>query len=122
MPLQPVKRLQQQRLLQGGENRRLQQNMGALLQRKRCIFTDMAAQLFMQRQSVQAKRQQLIVLRGKLGELDPTRVLERGYSMAIAADGRLITHAAGLSSGERMQVRFRDGAVDTTVDSVDLSS
>ncbi len=122
MPLQPVKRLQQQRLLQGDENRRLQQHMGAMLQRKRRTFTDMAVQLIMRRQSVQAKRQQLNVLCGKLGELDPTRVLERGYSMAIAVDGRLITHAAALSPGQRMQVRFCDGAADATVDGVDLSS
>ncbi len=121
-PLQPVKRLQRQRLVLGAEQRRLQQQMGALLQQKRRVFDDIATQLVMQRQSLQEKRQQLNILRGKLGELDPTCVLERGYSMAIGSDGGLITHAAGLSPGERMQVRFRDGAVNTTVDAVEVSS
>jgi len=122
MPLQPVKRLQQQRRLQASESSRLHQHMHALLQQCRQSFVGVSAQLMMQRQHIETKRQQLNVLCGKLEELDPTRVLERGYSMALTPDGRLITHAAGLSPGERMQVRFRDGKVETTVNAVGLPS
>ncbi|MDQ6996601.1 MAG: hypothetical protein Q9M82_03970 [Mariprofundus sp.] len=42
----------------------------------------------------------------------------RGYSMALSTDGHLITQVADLTSGDSMQVRFRDGTAKTTVKSV----
>jgi len=118
IPLQPVQRLQQQRLLHVSETSLLHQNMYIALQQRQRLFTGLVAQLKSQRQQIQAKRQLLLILNGKLLELDPGRVLDRGYSMALTADGQLITHVAQLAPGDNMQVRFRDGRANTTVKSV----
>ena len=119
MPLQPVQRLQQQRLLQASESSRLHQDMIISLQQQRRSLTNITTRLNMQHQHIQSKRQQLIVLYSKLRELDPGQVLERGYSMALSPEGQLITRVAGLRPGDGMQIRFRDGTANTTVNSVD---
>jgi len=118
LPLQPVQRLQQQRMLQTEQRSRLQQAMQGLLLNRRQTMYQVSERLQSERQQIQLKRQQLAVWCGKLRELDPTRVLERGYSMNFTADGRLITHAGGVVAGDVMQVRFQDGLVKTTVDAV----
>ena len=48
--------------------------------------------------------------------LSPIQVLERGFSLAQRADGRLLTRAAEVAPGERVRVRLRDGSFDATVD------
>jgi exodeoxyribonuclease VII large subunit len=122
IPLQPVQRLQQQRLLQASETSLLHQNMYILLQQRQRSLTGIATRLSTQQQHIRSKRQQLLVLHGKLKELDPTQVLERGYSMALDANGQLITSIDRLATGDKMQVRFRDGTASTTVDAVAPSS
>jgi len=118
MPLQPVQRLQQQRLLQSSETSRLHQTMYMLLQQRQRALTNITTRLNAQQQHIGSKRQQLLVLRGKLRELDPTCVLQRGYSMAQGRDGRLITGVTQLAPGDTMQVRFHDGTAATTIDTV----
>ena len=121
-PLQPVQRLQQQRLLQVNKTSSLHQTMSELLQNQQQSISNLVMQLKEQARSIQYKRQKLAVLCGKLKELDPTQVLERGYSMSYTADGRLLTHATEMEPGDAMHVRFRDGAVRTTVESVEGKS
>ena len=118
-PLQPVQRLQQQRLLQVNKTSTLHQTMSVLLQNRQQSISKLLIQLKELAWSIQYKRQKLAVLCGKLKELDPTQVLERGYSMSYAANGQLITRAAGLVPGDAMHVRFRDGTATTTVESVE---
>jgi len=118
MPLQPVQRLQQQRLLQASETSLLHQNMYISLQHRQQALNAISAQFKTQQQQIQTKRQRLLILCGKLRELDPTQVLERGYSMALGTDGQLIPHVANLTPGDSMQIRFRDGTAKTTVESV----
>ncbi len=64
------------------------------------------------------KRQGLAASVGKLEALSPLAVLQRGYAVAQNADGEVSTSAAAFDAGERITVRFADGAVDATVDSV----
>jgi len=118
-PLQPVQRLQQQRLLQIHKTGALYQTMHALLQNRQRSLVCTGMQLKEQARHIQRQRQGLAVLCGELKELDPSRVLERGYSMSLASDGQLITHAAQLVRGDTMHVRFRDGTARTTVESVE---
>ena len=120
MPLQPVRRLQQQRLLQANKTGILHQTMHALVQNRQQAMSSMVMQLQEQTRHIQLKRQKLAVLCGELKELDPTRVLERGYSMSFSADGQLLTHAAQLARGDAMHVRFRDGTASTKVELVKL--
>lgn len=118
VPLQPVQRLQQQRQLQVSKTSALYQTFTVSLQSRRQSTDLLAGQLKEQVRCAQYARQRLAVLCAKLKELDPTQVLERGYSMSYAGDGRLITHVSGLLPGESMQVRFRDGSATTTIESV----
>jgi exodeoxyribonuclease VII large subunit len=121
-PLQPVQRLQQQRLLQATKTSTLHQTMSVLLQNRQQSTSNLIMQLKEQTRKIEYKRQRLAVLCGELKELDPTRVLERGYSMSYTEDGRLLSHATALLPGDAMHVRFRDGTVKTKVKSIERKS
>jgi exodeoxyribonuclease VII large subunit len=54
----------------------------------------------------------------RLDSLSPLRVLERGYALATH-DGRVVTDAASVKQGDRLEVRFARGRVTATVDDVD---
>ncbi len=71
------------------------------------------------RPALVARRHAITAASGKLEALSPTRVLERGFSLTQHADGRLITTAADVGPGERVQVRLRDGSFSATVDTRD---
>ncbi len=51
----------------------------------------------------------------RLQLLDPTLVLERGYAWLTGPDGRAITRAQQLASGDAVQARLADGTADMTV-------
>lgn len=65
------------------------------------------------RVTVPARR--LAELASALDALSPLAVLERGYSLATAADGRLVRDAAQLSAGDRIQLRFHRGRATADV-------
>jgi len=52
-----------------------------------------------------------------LNSTNPTRVLERGYSMAVDKDGNPITSIVGLKQGDPLTVVLKDGEVQTEVKS-----
>ena len=58
-------------------------------------------------------------LADRLRALDPTRVLERGYSITRDASGRTIRRAASLQPGDRLVTEFVEGSVRSTVDAGD---
>lgn len=55
----------------------------------------------------------------KLTQLDPLRVLARGYAAVYRADGSLITGAADAQAGETVLVRMRDGSFTAKVEETD---
>jgi len=120
-PLQPFQQLQQQRSLQRQQSNSLLQHIIQHVQQQRQHFNHTVLQLQSQKKHIQAKQQQLAILCRALKELDPNRVLERGYNMSFSHDGRLITQAASVKAGETMQVRFRDGTVQSKVVRIDTS-
>jgi len=61
------------------------------------------------RSRVAAPARRLAELASALDALSPLAVLERGYSLATAADGRLVREAAQLSTGDRVELRFHRG-------------
>ncbi|RLL50567.1 exodeoxyribonuclease VII large subunit [Mariprofundus sp. EBB-1] len=115
VPLQPIQRLQQQRLLLNQQFSGLSQQTHTALQQRQITVNAATLGLKEQKKQVQMKRQRLAVLCGELKELDPSRVLDRGYNMSFSADGRVITQASELQAGDSMQVRFRDGSVQSKV-------
>jgi exodeoxyribonuclease VII large subunit len=57
----------------------------------------------------------LAALQGRLESLDPLAVLQRGYAMALASDGKVVTDAARLAVGDSLTLRFARGAADVRV-------
>jgi exodeoxyribonuclease VII large subunit len=59
----------------------------------------------------------LAALEAHLKHLDPTRVLERGYSIALDASGAIVHDAAQLDPGDRVMLRFGRGSAEAEVKS-----
>jgi exodeoxyribonuclease VII large subunit len=53
--------------------------------------------------------------------LDPQRVLDRGYALALDADGKAVNTVAKVRPGDRIELRLADGRIGTTVDRVEKS-
>ena len=52
---------------------------------------------------------------------DPRKILSLGYVLATGADNRILKNAGGVRPGDRIGLRFSDGALRATVDEVALS-
>ena len=70
------------------------------------------------KQLLNRKRERFVRLTAKLDAMSPLKVLSRGYSMATGANGELIRSAERVSAGDRLTVRFADGAAVTEVQEV----
>ena len=70
--------------------------------------------------NIQRRRlESLVGLGGKLESLSPLGILARGYGICRdAATQRLITHAAPVRPGQRVELVLRDGQLACTVDDV----
>jgi exodeoxyribonuclease VII large subunit len=55
---------------------------------------------------------------GRLAALDPVNTLRRGFAIARNGQGRLVTSAAVLRSGDELVTQFHDGTVHSDVRSV----
>jgi len=49
--------------------------------------------------------------------LAPESILERGFTMTMRPDGTVISSAATVNEGDALVTRFRDGTVQSTVES-----
>ena len=54
----------------------------------------------------------------RMTAMDPTRVLERGYSFVTDRDGRTLTSVSQISCGSDIEVRMRDGSAKAKVGEV----
>jgi exodeoxyribonuclease VII large subunit len=100
---------------------RLREGQRSLLQmRKQALQHAAQALPTGARRAVQSAAQRLAVLQGRLASLDPGRVLLRGYTWVIDDDGRAITSAAQVTTGQRIATRWHDGTASAQVDSVAL--
>jgi len=61
------------------------------------------------------QKNRLTGLKSILKSTNPTRVLERGYSMAVNEQGVPVTSVAGLKQGDPLTVVLKDGQVETEV-------
>jgi exodeoxyribonuclease VII large subunit len=64
------------------------------------------------------RRRALEGLEGKIGALSPLKVLERGYGLVRAGDGRVVASAEAVAAGEAVTVTLRDGELDARVEGV----
>ena len=60
----------------------------------------------------------LQVLQGRIVSADPRRILERGYALALDADGRVMKSISGRNAGDRVSMMFADGRLDCRVEDV----
>ena len=63
----------------------------------------------------------LNVLQARIKGADPRRILERGYTLALDGDGRVMKGAAGRRKGDRVSVMFADGTLKCTVEEIATS-
>ncbi len=63
-------------------------------------------------------RRRLESSRGMLGVLSPQATLERGFTMTLDADGRLVRRPQDVVAGQDLVTRFADGEVDVSVRTV----
>lgn len=64
------------------------------------------------------KRERFVRLTAALDAMSPLKVLSRGYSMATDEAGKLVKSVSGVKAGDRITVRFSDGAAITQVQEV----
>jgi exodeoxyribonuclease VII large subunit len=57
----------------------------------------------------------LAALEAHLKHLDPTRVLERGYSIVLDASGAIVHDARQLRTGDAIELRFGRGSAEAEV-------
>jgi exodeoxyribonuclease VII large subunit len=57
----------------------------------------------------------LAQLSASLLSLDPTAVLERGYSITTSADGAVLRDASKVRAGERLKTRLARGEIESEV-------
>ncbi len=62
-----------------------------------------------------AERSRLAALGGRLGALDPTRVLARGYAFVLDEQQRAVTSAHAVSAGQPLALRWHDGQASVRV-------
>ena len=117
-PLQPGTRLQQQRSDYSRKVMLLRQTLHNHLQQQSQRLEHQMRNLKTEQFHIEQKRHRFELLAGKLMELDPTRVLKRGYSLNYGSDGNLITAAAGLAAGDQITIHFHDGTAETEVKNV----
>jgi exodeoxyribonuclease VII large subunit len=66
-----------------------------------------------------AAEQRVAGLAQSLAHLNPSAVLERGYAIVTAADGRIVQDAATLARGDRVDVALARGRVGAVVEDID---
>jgi exodeoxyribonuclease VII large subunit len=65
--------------------------------------------------ALRERAQRLGALRTALSHLDPTQVLERGYSIVRDAGGHVRVTSAGLARGDPLDITFSEGGAAVTV-------
>jgi exodeoxyribonuclease VII large subunit len=73
------------------------------------------------RQVLARRKHDLDAYERNLRAFDPQRVLERGYALALDAQGKAINTVARVRPGDRIELRLADGHADATIDRVEKS-
>ena len=60
----------------------------------------------------------LKVLEARILAADPRKILERGYALAVDADGVVVKSVAGRKKGDKMSMMFPDGTLDCIIEAV----
>jgi exodeoxyribonuclease VII large subunit len=66
--------------------------------------------------ALRERERRVVALRTALSHLDPTRVLQRGYSIVRDATGHVRTTSAGLACGDALDITFSAGGAGVKVE------
>jgi exodeoxyribonuclease VII large subunit len=103
-------------------SRLLPDRLSRLLERRRERLDRMRARIFLPAlRELREHGHRLDRFGATLRALDPQRVLERGYALALDAGGRAINTVARTAPGQSIEVRVSDGRLEATVDRVEES-
>lgn len=67
---------------------------------------------------ISAMESSVEMLRTRIEAADPRKVLERGFALAVDADGVVVKGAAGKAGGDKISVLFADGRLDCRIENV----
>ena len=67
---------------------------------------------------IAAMESALQVLQTRIEAADPRKILNRGYALAVDADGVVLKGVAGVSVGDTMSVMFADGTIKANVEDI----
>ena len=67
---------------------------------------------------IAAAESTLQVLQGRIRSADPRKILERGYALALDAEGRVMKGVAGRNVGDEVSMMFSDGTLRCKVEYV----
>ena len=67
---------------------------------------------------ISAMESSVEMLRTRIDAADPRKVLERGYALAVGADGVVVKGVQGKAAGDRVSVLFADGRLDCRIENV----
>ena len=65
---------------------------------------------------IAAAESALQVLQGRIRSADPRKILERGYALALDAEGRVMKGVAGRNVGDEVSMMFSDGTLRCKVE------
>jgi exodeoxyribonuclease VII large subunit len=60
-------------------------------------------------EAIEQRGRQLVRLRGMLRALGPESAFQRGFSITLSEDGRVLRSAGGLKAGDLLRTKFADG-------------
>lgn len=67
---------------------------------------------------IAAAESALQVLQGRIISADPRKILERGYALALDAEGRVMKGVAGRNVGDEVSMMFSDGTLRCKVEDI----
>ena len=70
-------------------------------------------------QKLASSRSRMELLAGRINALSPLAVFMRGYAMAEAESGKIVSSVTEVSNGDPLRVRLKDGYLRTTVNSTE---
>ena len=67
---------------------------------------------------IAARQSKVDELERRIKDADPRKVLQRGYTLVVDSEGKVLKSASQAQPGDRIKVMFADGTIEMTVDSI----
>lgn len=94
----------------------------SLLNEKRMTALHLSKMLDMMGSAkLKEKKNELLRVSDKLGALNPLAVLSRGYGAVEDKNGKIVTAANQLRSGDEVKIKFADGYADAEIKKISLA-